>query len=95
MMRIIKHKFNNNSMHALILPRSVSFGSFGSFGSRSILGTLASGGLPCFHMDKKNRRCFVTRGGTNPIIPVMSYTDLLIQKKQIMQDNHKKSGIYR
>jgi len=79
MMTIIKHKYNNNSMHDLIVPRSVSFGSFGSFGSLSILGPLASGGLSRFMMDRNNRRCFALHRGENNTI--INYTNLLIQKK--------------
>jgi len=98
--------FYINSLHreafreafALFGPLSVYFGCIGRFGS------LASGGLLRFQflprrlkkgMDKKIRRYFVPGGETNPTIPVMSYTDLLIQKKQIMQENKNKSGIYR
>lgn len=33
--------------------------------------------------------------GINPIIPIVKYEDAFMQKKQIMQDNKGKSGIYR
>ena len=82
----LQNKFN---IH-LISGTFASLGSFGSFGSFYL-----SGGLFSFQMDKKNRRGFVSGGGTNPVIPIMSYTNLLIQKKQILKDNKGKSGIYR
>src|ERR1700744_979458 len=103
---MIIRKIYINFLHRKAFALIGSFGSRSvSFG---YLSSLASGGLPRFQflplrlntkgMDRKNRRCFALylkgRGGTNPIVPVISYTDLLIQKKQIMQDNKGKSGIY-
>jgi group I intron endonuclease len=50
------------------------------------------GVLPHFQMDRNTRKY---SSGTNPIIPIVSYTDVLEQKKQTMQDNKGKSGVYR